>query len=82
MLTRDPTNTLITREAFEPSRWDEALNTAAREDYSSMWQALSTATREAVDEGNLEQGLVLWFLADACSKMPTAPCWQKATKSR
>lgn len=68
-MTRYPANTPITREAFESSRWDEALNAAAREDYSSMWQALSTAAREAVDGGNPEQGRVLWLLADACSMM-------------
>ena len=68
-MTRYPADTPITREAFESSRWDEALDAAAREDYSSMWQALSTAAREAVDGGRPEQGRVLWLLADACSMM-------------
>lgn len=68
-MTRYPADTPITREAFESSRWDEALDAAAREDYSSMWQALSTAAREAVDGRRLEQGRVLWLLADACSMM-------------
>lgn len=34
-----------------------------------MWQALSTAAREAVDGNRPEQGRVLWLLADACSMM-------------
>jgi hypothetical protein len=68
-LTRYPADTPIRREAFESSRWDEALDAAAREDYSSMWQALSTAAREAVDGGRPEQVRVLWLLADACSMM-------------
>ncbi|WP_416140471.1 DUF4209 domain-containing protein [Halomonas sp. HK25] len=68
-MTRYPADTPITREAFESSRWGEALGAAAREDYSSMWQSLSTAAREAVDGGRPEQGRVLWLLADACSMM-------------
>ena len=68
-LTRYPAGTPITREAFESLRWEETLDAAAREDYSSMWQALSTTAREAVDGGKSEQGRILWLLADACSMM-------------
>jgi hypothetical protein len=34
-----------------------------------MWQALSAAARQAMEEGRQSHGKVLWLLADACSMM-------------
>jgi len=68
-MTRYPENTPISKEAFEQSGWQAALENVRREDYSSMWQALSSSAREAVEEGKLSEGRILWLLADACSMM-------------
>ncbi|GAB1054276.1 MAG: DUF4209 domain-containing protein [Shewanella algae] len=66
---RYPADLEITHEHFSASGWQEALASAPREGYSSMWQALSAAARTAIDEGCKEHGKVLWLLADACSMM-------------
>lgn len=64
-----PENTNISLDDFNACGWREALEEARREDYSSMWQQLSSKARKATEEGNLEAGKVLWLLADACSMM-------------
>ncbi len=64
-----PENTNISLDDFNACGWREALEEARREDYSSMWQQLSSRARKATEEGNLEAGKVLWLLADACSMM-------------
>lgn len=66
---RYPVDLIITPEHFSASGWQEALVSASREGYSSMWQSLSVAARKAIDEGRNEHGKVLWSLADACSMM-------------
>lgn len=66
---RYPADLEITHEHFSASGWQEALVSASREGYSSMWQAFSSAARTAIDEGRKEHGKVLWLLADACSMM-------------
>lgn len=66
---RYPVDLIITPEHFSASGWKEALTSASREGYSSMWQSLSAAARTAIDEGRNEHGKVLWLLADACSMM-------------
>ena len=68
-MERYPENTNITLDDFNACDWREALEEARREDYSSMWQQLSSRARKATEEGNLEAGKVLWLLADACSMM-------------
>lgn len=68
-MERYPKNTNISLDHFNASGWREALEEARREDYSSMWQQLSSRARKATEEGNLEAGKVLWLLADACSMM-------------
>lgn len=68
-MERYPKNTNISLDDFNASGWREALEEARREDYSSMWQQLSSRARKATEEGNLEAGKVLWLLADACSMM-------------
>jgi hypothetical protein len=62
-------NLVITPEHFSESGWKEALASASRDGYSSMWQAFSSAARTAIDEGRNDHGKVLWLLADACSMM-------------
>lgn len=66
---RYPADLVITPEHFSASGWKEALASASRDGYSSMWQSLSAAARTAIDEGRNEHGKVLWLLADACSMM-------------
>jgi hypothetical protein len=66
-LERYPENTNISLDDFNACGWREALEEARREDYSSMWQQLSSRARKATEEGNLAAGKVLWLLADACS---------------
>ncbi|AUD78629.1 DUF4209 domain-containing protein [Kangiella profundi] len=66
-MERYPENTNISLDDFNACGWREALEEARREDYSSMWQQLSSRARKATEEGNLEAGKVLWLLADACS---------------
>ncbi|TNC79476.1 MAG: DUF4209 domain-containing protein [Oleiphilus sp.] len=66
---RYPVGLIITPEHFSASGWKEALTSASREGYSSMWQSLSSAARTAIDDGRNEHGKVLWLLADACSMM-------------
>ncbi len=68
-MERYPANTTISLDDFNACAWREALEEARREDYSSMWQQLSSRARKATEEGNLEEGKVLWLLADACSMM-------------
>ncbi|QYJ72310.1 hypothetical protein K0H59_04430 [Shewanella sp. FJAT-51649] len=68
-MERYPENTNISLDDFNACGWREALEEARREDYSSMWQQLSSRARKATEEGNLEAGKVLWLLADACSMM-------------
>ncbi len=36
-----------------------------------MWQSLSKAAKEAIENGKAREGKVLWLLADACSMMLT-----------
>lgn len=68
-MERYPENTNISLDDFNACGWHEALEEARREDYSSMWQQLSSRARKATEDGDLEIGKVLWLLADACSMM-------------
>ncbi len=69
---RYPADLAITEQDFRGSGWKDILSKTSREGYSSMWQALSAAARQAMDEGRPSYGKVLWLLADACS-MRLAP---------
>jgi len=64
---RYPADLNITATDFAECGWKEVLSGTAREGYSTMWQALSDAARQAIEQGRLSQGKVLWLLADACS---------------
>lgn len=66
-MERYPEDTNISLDDFNACGWREALEEARSDDYSSMWQQLSSRARKATEEGNLEVGKVLWLLADACS---------------
>lgn len=68
-MERYPENTKVTIDDFRQCGWQETIRNARREDYSSMWQALSAAARKATEEKRLFEGKVLWLLADACSMM-------------
>lgn len=72
---RYPQDLAVSLQDFEASGWKEAIAQAAREGYSAMWQALSAAARNAIEQGRAEHGKVLWLLADACSMMlsPSSP---------
>lgn len=66
---RFPEGVAVGPEDFRRCGWREALAGAKREGYSAMWQVLSGAARQAIEEGRNAEGKVLWLLADACSMM-------------
>lgn len=66
---RYPVDLAITNQDFVDCGWKVVLAGCAREGYSSMWQAFSAAARQAIADGKLAHGKVLWLLADACSMM-------------
>ena len=66
---RYPEDLAISARDFADSGWKEAISETPREGYPAMWQALSTAARDAIEQGRNEHGKVLWLLADACSMM-------------
>jgi hypothetical protein len=68
-MIRYPENTPISVDHFKNCGWEAALGNTSQEDYSSMWQVLSDAARDAVETGRLSEGRVLWLLADSCSMM-------------
>jgi len=68
-MQRYPENIDVTLDNFKECGWHKAIQEARREDYSSMWQSLSDAARQAIEEDRLAEGKVLWLLADACSMM-------------
>jgi hypothetical protein len=72
---RYPLDLAISVQDFNTSDWKDSIAQATREGYSAMWQALSGAARDAIEQGRIEHGKVLWLLADACSMMlsPSSP---------
>lgn len=66
---RYPADLVLTMQDFANCGWKEVLTNSNREGYSSMWQAFSSAARQALDEGRQSHGKALWLLADACSMM-------------
>ncbi|OOZ41870.1 hypothetical protein BOW53_02430 [Solemya pervernicosa gill symbiont] len=66
-MTRYPESTPVSKEAFEQSGWQDILESVKKEDYSSMWQAFSSAAQESIEVERLSEGRILWLLADACS---------------
>ncbi|MGI6656332.1 MAG: DUF7380 domain-containing protein [Desulfobulbus sp.] len=70
-----PEDLVISAQDFADSGWKEAIALASREGYPAMWQALSAAARNAIEQGRNEHGKALWLLANACSMMlsPSSP---------
>jgi hypothetical protein len=66
---RYPVDLQISINDFINCGWKDALEQAKREGYSAIWQAFSSAAREASEKGLTKEGKVLWILADACSMM-------------
>ena len=68
-MERYPESIDISIDDFRNSNWLAAITDSSREDYSSIWQSLSSAARQAIEDKKLEEGKILWLLADACSMM-------------
>jgi len=68
-MERYPEDIEISIEDFRNSDWLAAITHADREEYSSLWQSLSSAAGQAVKDGKFKEGKALWLLADACSMM-------------
>lgn len=61
-----PEKTPLTIEALRSIDLDGILR-AARPVYGELWSVLSDAARTALENGDPEQGRVLWLLAELCS---------------
>jgi len=68
-MERYPEGIDISIDDFRNSDWLAAIADANREDYSSIWQSLSSFARQAIENEKLAEGKILWILADACSMM-------------
>lgn len=68
-MERYPEDVDISIDDFRNSDWLAAIADANREDYSSMWQSLSSFARKAIEDEKLAEGKILWLLADSCSMM-------------
>lgn len=64
---RYPEDLAVTPQDFSECGWRAALADSTRESYSGMWQAFSSAAKQAMEQGRDAHGKVLWLLADACS---------------
>lgn len=60
---------IVTEQDFAECGWQISLADGEREGYSSMWQAFSSAARQASEENRPSHGKALWLIADACSMM-------------
>ncbi|RQT77217.1 DUF4209 domain-containing protein [Burkholderia cepacia] len=60
---------IVTAQDFTECGWKSSLADEEREGYFSMWQAFSSAAREASEDNRPSHGKALWLLADACSMM-------------
>ncbi len=72
---RYPQDLAVSLQDFEISGWKEAISQVSHEGYSAMWHTLSSAASNAIEQGQIKRGKVLWLLADACSMMlsPSSP---------
>lgn len=72
---RYPLDLAISVQDFNTSNWKDSITQVSREGYSAMWQELSNVARDAISQGRIKHGKVLWLLADACSMMlsPSSP---------
>jgi len=70
-MTRYPENTAADLHSFQNSGYKAAISAVDSEGYTSIWQSLSKAAGEAIENGKSAEGKVLWLLADASSMMLT-----------
>lgn len=68
-MERYPESTQVGPEDFRRSGWKAVLTSATREGYPDMWQAFSSAARQAIESKKTAEGKILWLLADASSMM-------------
>lgn len=68
-MDRYPEDLPVNPDDFRRSNWKAVLESCRYEGYSEMWRALSSAARQAMEDGNAVKGKALWLLADACSMM-------------
>ncbi len=66
---RYPADLPISAADFKVCGWRDVLARSTQEGYSSIWHDFSSAARNAIEEGRLAHGKVLWLFADACSMM-------------
>jgi len=66
---RYPADLVVELKDFETCDWLTAVSGSSSEGYPSMWQALSSAARQAIEENRYQHAKVLWLLADSCSMM-------------
>ncbi len=66
---RYPQDLIVTVEDFRVSGWRDAIENAGEHGYSSYWQSFSKSAGNAIENGSIATGKVLWLLADACSMM-------------
>jgi hypothetical protein len=68
---RYPVDLKVSADDFVNSDWKAVLEPTTRKGYPAIWQAYSSAAREATEKGRDKQCKVFWILADACSMMLT-----------
>lgn len=66
-IERYPRDLVISKSDFDNSGWHNLISDVTREGYPAMWQVLSNAARDAIEQGHIAKGKVFWLLADACS---------------
>ncbi len=66
-MTRHSDNTPISKEVFDRSGWQTALEKVGGDGYVAIYEALSNATQNANEVGKLSEGRVLSILAQTCS---------------
>lgn len=66
-IERYPKNLSISIEDFRRTQWKGIVQRTENEKGTSLWHSFSTAARQAIQDGNLTEGKVLWLLSDASS---------------
>ncbi|WP_321846723.1 DUF4209 domain-containing protein [Paraburkholderia bannensis] len=66
---RYPEGTIATADDLRTSRLASAISSASDDDYTTIWQALSTAATTALEEARPAEAKALWLVADAASMM-------------
>ena len=66
-MQRYPEYTEVIAGAIQNCGIQDVIESLEREDYSSIWHALSSKARKFIEEEKNSEGKLLWLLADACS---------------